>query len=185
MTQAKEEIAYKGKILAIINVHQPNGEVWEIARRSPGVRVIIKNTDGTYKLSNEFRHEHNSHGYRLAGGKMFDHLQDFIQFSKDTDEEKLLVRAKEDAIREAEEELGIKNPQSIRFLEKSVLGSTVEWDLYVFEISDFQQGKPNTHGMEDIEAVDLTKEQIIDAIESGKFNEDRMVPIVLRYLKKS
>ena len=44
MTQAKEEIVYRGKILAIVNVHQPNGEVWEIARRSPGVRVIIKNT---------------------------------------------------------------------------------------------------------------------------------------------
>jgi hypothetical protein len=40
-----------------------------------------------------------------------------------------------------------------------------------------------THGMEDIQSVNLTKAQILESIDSGKFNEDRIVPVLLRYLK--
>ncbi len=181
MSEIKEEIAYKGNILAIVNIHQPNGEIWEVARRSPGVRVIIKNTDGTYKLSNEFRQEHSKRDVRLAGGKVFDRLDEYL--SHQTSGSDILKAARDAAIREAAEELGIINPKNVEFIEKSVLGTTVEWDLYVFELSDFEQGKPNTHGMEDIESINLTKDQILSAIESGEFNEDRIVPVLLRYLK--
>jgi hypothetical protein len=80
MQKPNQEIVYRGKIFVIVKLKQPNGEVWEIARRTPGVRIILKNPDGTYKLSNEFRHEHDSRGYRLPGGKMFDHLEDYLKF---------------------------------------------------------------------------------------------------------
>lgn len=180
---SKETIDYKGKIFAIIKLEQPNGEVWEIARRTPGVRIIVKNPDGTYKLSNEFRHEHSTHVYRLPGGKMFDKLDEFLKFSETASEDDLLKRAELDALREAKEELGIDHAKNIRFIEKAVIGSTVEWDLYIFEISEFEVGEQKTHGMEIIEPVDLTKDQILQAIESGEFNEDRIVPVLLRYLK--
>lgn len=183
---SNQEIVYSGKIFAIVKLKQLNGEVWEIARRSPGVRIILKNSDGTYKLSDEFRHEHGSRGYRLPGGKMFDKLEDYLKFmGEGVTEEKLQARARADALREAEEEHGIcKVPaEKIRFIEKSVIGSTVEWDLYVFEISDFKLTEQKTHGMEDIQSVNLTKAQILESIDSGKFNEDRIVPVLLRYLK--
>jgi hypothetical protein len=61
----------------------------------------------------------------------------------------------------------------------------VEWDLYIFEISDFKVGEQKTHGMEQIEPVDLTKDQILDSIESGEFSEDRIAPVLLRYLKNN
>ena len=180
---SKETIDYEGKIFAIVKLEQPNGEVWEIARRTPGVRIIVKNSDGTYRLSNEFRHEHDSHVYRLPGGKMFDKLDEFLKFSETASEDDLLKRAQSDALREAKEELGVENVKSIRFIEKAVIGSTVEWDLYIFEVSDFSVGEQRTHGMEVIEPVNLTKDQILQAIESGEFNEDRIVPVLLRYLK--
>lgn len=182
---AKETIDYKGKIFAIVKLEQPNGEVWEIARRTPGVRIIVKNSDGTYKLSNEFRHEHGTHVFRLPGGKMFDKLDEFLKFSDTASDDDLLKRAELDALREAKEELGVENVKSIRFIEKAVIGSTVEWDLYVFEISDFEVGEQKTHGMEIIAPVDLTRQQIFEAIESGEFNEDRIVPVLLRYLKNN
>ena len=104
---SEEKIDYKGKIFAIVKFEQPNGEVWEIARRTPGVRIIIKNKDGSYKLSNEFRHEHDSHVYRLPGGKMFDNLEEYLEFNKNATKEDLIRRAEKDALREAKEELGI------------------------------------------------------------------------------
>jgi ADP-ribose pyrophosphatase YjhB (NUDIX family) len=180
-----ESVDYKGKIFAIVKFKQPNGEVWEIARRTSGVRMIIKNPDGTFKLSNEFRHEHQAHGYRLPGGKMFDDLEEYLEFRETATKEDLLERAKQDALREAKEELGIEEVSSIKFIEKSVVGSTVEWDLYVFEISDFKVGEQKTHGMEQIEPVDLTKNQILESIDSGEFSEDRIVPVLLRYLKNN
>lgn len=182
---SKETIDYEGKIFAIVKLQQPNGEVWEIARRTPGVRIIAKNSDGTYMLSNEFRHEHGSHGYRLPGGKMFDVLEDYLSFRETASKEALMKRAEEDALREAKEELGIEKAKNLRFIEKSVLGSVVEWDLYVFEVSDFEVGEQKTHGMEIIEPVNLTKEQVLKAIDNGDFNEDRIVPVLLRYLKSN
>lgn len=180
-----EEIDYRGKIFAIVKLKQPNGEVWEIARRTPGVRMIIKNKDGSYLLSNEFRHEHDSHVFRLPGGKMFDELDEYLKFRESASKEDLMRRAEQDALREAKEELGIENVRSIRFIEKASIGSTVEWDLYVFEISDFEVGEQKTHGLEQIEPINLTKEQILEAIENGDFNEDRIVPVLLRYLKNN
>lgn len=181
-----QEIVYRGKIFAIVKLKQPNGEVWEVARRAPGVRIILKNPDGTFKLSNEFRHEHGSRGYRLPGGKMFDRLEDYLKFiESDPSPEEYIKRAQQDAVREAGEELGVCSvaKSEVKFIEKSVIGSTVEWDLYIFEISDFKVSKQATHGMEDIKPIDLTKAQILESIESGKFNEDRIVPTLLRYLK--
>lgn len=183
MSEVKEEVVFEGKIFQVVQLHQPNGEIWEVARRAPGVRLIVKNPDGTYKLSKEHRHELGKEDIRLAGGKVFDKLREFsayLQSGKDLDDAAELA-----AIKEAEEEVGVYHPQNIKLIEKAALGATVEWDLYVFEISEFQQGEQNTHGMEKIEPVDLTKEQILNAIENGEFNEDRIVPVLLRYLKNN
>ncbi len=181
MSEAKEEVVFEGRIFQLVQLHQPNGEVWEVARRAPGVRLIVKNPNGTFKLSREHRHELGKEDIRLAGGKVFDTLPEFSQFLQSKKD--LSLAAQSAAIKEAKEELGLENIQSIKLIEKSNLGATISWDLYVFEISDFEVGDQQTHGMEQIEAIDLSKEQILDAIENGDFNEDRIVPILLRYLK--
>lgn len=183
MSESKEEVVFEGKIFQLVQIHQPNGEVWEVARRAPGVRLIVKNPDGTFKLSREHRQEHDKEDIRLAGGKVFDTLTEFskyLQSGKD-----LNLAAHEAALKEAKEELGLENIQNIKLIEKNSLGATVKWDLYIFEVSDFEISEQNTHGMEQIEPIDLTKDQIISAIENGDFNEDRIVPALLRYLKNN
>jgi hypothetical protein len=181
---SKENIVFEGKTFWIVQTLSPDGtETWETARRTPGFRLIIKNPDGTFKLSREFRHEHGSEGVRLPGGKVFRTLKEyslFLESGKDIGEE-----IKRSVAQEAEEELGVINPKNTKLIEKSVLGATVEWDLYVFEVSDFELGKQNLHGSEIVKPVDLTKQQILEAIDNGDFNEDRIVPVLLRYLKNN
>jgi 8-oxo-dGTP pyrophosphatase MutT (NUDIX family) len=55
--------------------------VFEIARRSPGVRLIICDKDKIL-LSKEFRKELKGYDYRLPGGKVFDTLKEYNKNKK-------------------------------------------------------------------------------------------------------
>ena len=41
--EVKKEIVFAGKIFEIEQAQQPDGRVFELARRAPGVRLIIPN----------------------------------------------------------------------------------------------------------------------------------------------
>ena len=74
----KENIAFKGRIFEIVQTEQHDGRVFEVARRAPGVRLIIANKDEQkVLLTREFRAELNGWDYRLPGGKVFDTLDEF------------------------------------------------------------------------------------------------------------
>lgn len=179
---SSERVVFEGKIFQIVESHQENGEVWEVARRSPGVRLIVRNPDGTFILSKEHRHELGKEDVRLAGGKVFDKLSQYIEFlNSGGDIEEAVIAA---ARKEAEEELGLRDIKEMSIIGKSVLGATVEWDLYIVEISGFVIDEQRTHGYEIIEPINLTGTEIIDAIKDGSFHEDRMVPPLLRYLNE-
>ena len=71
----KETSLFRGKIIEVVE-KDIEGRKFEIARRSPGVRIIIR--DGNKILiTKEYRYEHNSYDYRLPGGKVFDTLEEF------------------------------------------------------------------------------------------------------------
>ena len=68
-----EEIVYKGKIFEVVRQPMKAGDakvVFEIARRSPGTRLIIIKNDKIL-TSREFRTELDVYDYRLPGGKVF------------------------------------------------------------------------------------------------------------------
>jgi hypothetical protein len=58
-----ENIVYQGRILEIVQ-KEVGGKIFEIARRSPGVRLIILK-DESILLTKERRHEYNGYDYRL------------------------------------------------------------------------------------------------------------------------
>lgn len=178
-----EKITYQGKIVEVVEREVIIGEktkTFELARRSPGVRLIVIKDDTVY-LSKEFRHEVQGYDYRLPGGKVFDTLVEFNEaLSSNTD---ILESAKTAALKEVHEEMGII-ANDIKLFHKSICGATVEWDLYYFIISDFTQENQNLEDGEIIElnpvSIDEAKRMCLD----GRIDEERSALTLLRFLNK-
>src|SRR3989344_3979829 len=156
MKHKDEKIVYQGKIVELIQFPvSSNGKenIFEKARRSPGVRLIIETPDGQFILSREKRHELNlEEDLRLPGGKVFDSLEEYnIFLSNQKEDKEILIKAKEAAIKEAIEEAGIK-PTEIEFLAISKCGATMEWDLYYFVVKKYEEVERN---LKDTELMEI------------------------------
>lgn len=131
-----EEIFARGKLFELVHLKQDDGRVFEAARRAPGVRLIIHDqAAGKILLTKEYRQELGEWDYRLPGGKVFDTLDEFESFRASGND--ILEAAKTKAAEEAQQEAGVEIT-SLELYKKSVLGATVEWDLYIFEANDWQ-----------------------------------------------
>lgn len=131
-----EKIVAKGRLFELVQLEQDDGRVFEVARRAPGVRLIIHDvTKQAILLTREFRHELDAWDYRLPGGKVFDSLDEYEDFRLTNRDIVEAARAK--AIEEAQQETGIEIAE-LEPYKKSVLGATVEWDLHVFEATNWQ-----------------------------------------------
>lgn len=179
-----EEIFAKGNLFELVHVVQEDGRVFEVARRAPGVRLIIHDMSASkILLTKEFRHELGEWDYRLPGGKVFDSLEEFEAHRKSEDD--IVDVAKQQAIREAQQEAGVEI-SSLELYKKSVLGATVEWDLYVFETTDWQlrvEGQELEVG-EKINAdnwvsYDEARRMIFD----GEMKEERISLVLLQWLE--
>lgn len=180
-----EEIFAKGKLFELVHETQGDGRVFEVARRAPGVRLIIVDGEqGKILLTKEFRKELGAWDYRLPGGKVFDSLQEYETFRQSGED--ILVPVESKARAEAHEEAGI-DVKELRFFKKSTLGATVEWDLYVFVSEQWtlhQDGQQLEVG-EQVEAdewfsFDEARQMIIE----GKMQEERIALILLQWIEK-
>ncbi|MCL2037757.1 NUDIX domain-containing protein [Candidatus Saccharibacteria bacterium] len=161
-----------------------NSKGWEKAVRAPGVRIILDDKkSGKILLSQEFRYELNEHDFRLPGGKVFDTLDEYTAFRDNNAD--MLVPAAKRVIAETREEVNydIRAP---RFYDRSTLGATVEWDLYVFVTTDFNETSEDLR--EEDEKDDIasagwyTYDEVRQMIMEKKMQEDRIAMILLRYL---
>ena len=178
-----EKITYRGKIMEVVERKVDIGEktkIFELARRSPGVRLIIVKDNIVY-LSKEFRHEIQSYDFRLPGGKVFDTLVEFNDALSNRKD--ILEFAKGAALKEAREEMGIIT-DNIELFHKSICGATIEWDLYYFVISDFTQENQNLEDGEDIELFPVSTDEALKMCLDGRIDEERSALTLLRYLSK-
>src|SRR6266568_4139362 len=115
-----EDIYAAGTLFELVHVRQPDGRVFEIARRAPGVRVIIADR-AAHKilLTKEFRQELGAHDFRLPGGKVFDSLDQYEDFRKTGDD--IVGPASTKARAEAAEEAGMA-VDDVALFKKSTLG---------------------------------------------------------------
>ena len=183
-TQNSSETIYaSGKMFELVHTAQSDGRVFEIARRAPGVRVLIADRSAKkLLLTREFRRELQAYDYRLPGGKVFDSLTEYEMFRKSGQD--ILVAARQKAEAEAAEEAGI-NVEQLKFLKKSTLGATVAWDLFVFEAikwSERAEGQSLEPGeqIDDIGWYDFTEVQRM--ILAGEMQEERIALITLQWL---
>ncbi len=179
-----EKIFAKGRLFELVQTTQDDGRVFEVARRAPGVRLIIVNReDKKVLLTKEFRSELQGWDYRLPGGKVFDTLDEFEIHRKAGEDilEAAVVRAKN----EGAEEAGV-DIKDLQLFKKSTLGATVEWDLYVFEVIDW---RPTINGQqlekgEQIEADSwFTFAEAEQMILEGKMQEERIALILLQWIR--
>lgn len=184
---SKEEIRYKGKIFEVVSEPvEIDGKTFnfEKVRRSPGVRLIIKDGQGNILLTREFRRELSNFDYRLPGGKVFDSLDEFNEFKQSKGD--IVEKAKQAALKEAKEETGFV-PNALEHHSTSKLGATVEWDLHYFvaSVDRSQQGVQELETGENIEAIWFSKEEVKKLIlEPDKFSEERSVATLMRFLDK-
>lgn len=181
----KKHVVFQGKIFVLEQYPQADGRVFEVARRAPGVRLIIADKKSKkLLLTKEYRRELEAWDYRLPGGKVFDTLQEYEQFLAAGQD--MLVAAQAKAQEEAGEEAGI-DAKELKLFKKSTLGTTVEWDLYIFEATAWQPHKAGQHlgAGERIESDSwfdyaATKDMILN----GHMQEDRVALILLQWLNR-
>lgn len=180
-----ETVFAKGKLFELIHKKQPDGRIFEVARRAPGVRLIIADrVEEKILLTREFRSELNDWDYRLPGGKVFDSLDEY-ESNRSTEsniESTAFKKAKEESVEEA----GII-VDDLSLYKKSILGATVEWDLYVFEVGkwDKADGGQRLEYGEQIETDNwFSYSDVQKLILDGDMQEERIALILLRWIKK-
>jgi ADP-ribose pyrophosphatase len=179
-----EEIFAKGKLFELVHLTQEDGRVFEVARRAPGVRLIIHDeAAGKILLTKEYRRELGEWDYRLPGGKVFDSLDEFEAYRMSGED--IVEIAKTKAIEEAQQEAGVEIAD-LELYKKSILGATVEWDLYVFETDNWQlrvEGQELEIG-EKIEADNwVAYDEARQMALNGSMQEERIALILLQWLE--
>lgn len=179
---------FKGKIIEVIHHDVPfqrDGKAdhytAEMARRSPGVRLLIVDEDKQQiLLTKEKRAEVASEwDYRLPGGKVFDSLDAYLVHAND--DVAMLQFAEQAADKECHEETGLKILDK-KFLHKSVAGATIEWDLYYFLVSAFDVSKQTLESGEVIYPEWYNFDAVKQKCLNGDIQEDRSVAVIFRYL---
>jgi ADP-ribose pyrophosphatase YjhB (NUDIX family) len=177
-----EEITYQGNLIEILHKEVDLGKVkrvFELARRSPGARLIIPKGDSIL-ITREYRHETNGYDYRIPGGKVYDSLAEYkAALSEGAD---IGEAAEAAAVKEAREEAGIE-VTDLSFFHKSVCGATIVWDLFYFVVNEFRETDEQhlEHG-EDITYEFINKEKVQQMCLNGSISEERSALVLLRYL---
>ena len=179
-----EEIYARGKLFELVHMQQPDGRVFEVARRAPGVRLIVADMEAKkVLLTREYRSELGEWDYRLPGGKVFDTLDEYEAHRASSED--ILDAASVQAVREGQQEAGIEIDE-LELFKKSTLGATVEWDLYVFEATKWQA---SAHGQELEVGEKIEADNWVDFDEAkrmilaGDMQEERIALILLQWLE--
>ncbi|MDO8565020.1 MAG: NUDIX hydrolase [bacterium] len=174
---------YTGKIFEIFDREvERDGQkkfTAEIVRRPPGTRLIIVKDDKVL-LTKEYRFEIGEYDFRLPGGKVYDTLEEYKKAL--TSGVNIVEAAKAGAIKEAAEEAGIK-ANNAAFLQKSICGMTVIWELFYFLISDFTQDVQHLEQDEDIQVVWTDRNKAREMCLDGSMKEERSALVLLKYLE--
>jgi len=177
----EDQVVYRGKIFEVIQQHMRidgKNVTYEIARRSPGVRLLIVKNNKIL-LTREYRRELHGYDYRLPGGKVFDTLAPIYRTftypsiptcSRTCSSKTRVPRRNRLSRKEA-------HP-----LETTHAGATIEWDLVYFLVTKTEQATQALEHGERISPHWKTFTQVRTLCLSGKIHEDRSVGVILKFL---
>ncbi|MSR87862.1 MAG: NUDIX domain-containing protein [Candidatus Zambryskibacteria bacterium] len=178
-----DNIKYKGKMFEIFDREiEREGKrklTVEIARRSPGTRLIIAKGNKIL-LTKEYRHEIGEYDFRLPGGKVYESLEEYnAALESDAN---IMEAAKSGAIKEAWEEAGIKT-RDVTFLQKSICGMTIVWELFYFLVNNFDEDVQHLEEDEDIQVEWIDRDKAREMCLNGSMKEERSALVLLKYLE--
>ncbi|KAB1159031.1 NUDIX domain-containing protein [Micromonospora sp. AMSO12t] len=172
-----ERQVFSGRLGEVVHQTQPDGRVFELFRRPPGVRMIFIDGDRVL-LTEEYRSEVNGIDLRLPGGKVFDDLETFTQARRSSAD--LTDAALRAARREAHEEVGL-TVSGVELVTIARAGATVEWDLYYYVVREFTEASdgPQPEEGEQITTRWFHAAEVLDAVRAGRMSEWRSVGVLL------
>lgn len=190
-------IVARGKLGAIVQfpVLQDRGHgyeemTFEKYSRPPGTRLIILR-DNKILLNKERRLELVLGGnsdtashvdWRLPGGKVFDSFSEYeSHIGQEVPQDKILAGAR----KELQEEAHLDTEDLVIF-DKSVCGSSVEWDLYYVIARDAKEFHlPDHNEGEEIEDNGwFTFSEIEAMCKRGDIQEGRSVAVLLKFISQ-
>jgi len=192
----KPKIVFRGKLGAMVQfpVLQDRGHgyekmTFEKFSRPPGTRLIIIR-DNKILLNKERRLElvlgsNNSNtsshvDWRLPGGKVFDSFDEYEQYlGKEIPWKKIIAGAR----KELQEEAHL-DTNNLEIFDKSVCGSSIEWDLYYYVARDTQEFHLSDHneGEEIEESTWFTFSEIETMCKRGDIQEGRSVAVLMKFI---
>lgn len=180
---------FDGVIVQVLQKQVSHGGMHEVARRAPGVRMIIVTPDNKFLISREKRdYLEKGWDYRLPGGKVVDKLSDYLilleKLEQGLDGGDLTPTVQAAVIKESKEEVGItvRNPE---LLHISTSGGTIEWDLWYWLVKDFDRGEQELEHDEEIEIIEMTPYDVAKLSINKEISEDRSRIVLMDYLIKN
>ena len=169
---------FKGDIIEILRKPSMKNRR-EIARRSPGVRIIAITEKNEFIISQEYReYLEKEIDNRLPGGKVVDKLKEYLTIlSAGTLKHQIELAAR----KELSEETGI-TADTIELFCVSTSGGTIDWDLYYYIAKGLTFGTPKPEEDEKIEVLTLSLIDTIDLVLLKQMSEDRSRMVLLDYL---
>lgn len=176
VVSSPERRVFAGKLGEVVHLTQPDGRVFELFRRPPGVRMVFVR-DGHVLLTEEHRSEVDGLDLRLPGGKVFDDLESYAQARQSGGIEAAAHRA---VRREALEEVGLVVSEA-ELVTVARAGATVEWDLYYYVVRDFATAPdgPQPEEGEQITTRWFRAAEVLDVVRAGRVSEWRSVGVLL------
>ncbi len=187
MLGKNSEIKYKGKMFEIVTFEAKPGIDYEVAVRSPGVRLLIEHKRGDevgLLMTKEIRRgrDQNILDYRLPGGKVFENLEEFNKAKENNiDISECALNA---AKLEAEQEAGIHGGD-FTTIGIARAGGSVEWDLYYFHVVNAivdKQDLSEEEKMDNLEVVFLSVKEVFEKLKNKEINEGRSADVLWRWL---
>lgn len=179
-----EKTLFNGRLIQLVEqsfLLQGREVTYELARRAPGVRLLIASQDkASILLTREYRSELNAYDYRLPGGKVFDTLKEYS--AARNNDASIEAAAATKAVGEGAEEAGLAISE-VSLYRTSVCGSTIEWDLYFYEVIAFEDtGVQALEAGEDITVNWFPVAFAFQMALSGQMRDERSAAVFMQWL---
>ena len=165
----KKEYIYNGKILSVRkdDILLPNGNpaIREVVEHSGGSAIYCEN-DGKILLVKQFRYPYNEELYEIPAGKLNE---------GETPEQT--------AIRELEEEGGIKAKKVEKLFEVYPTPAYNNEIIRIFKAQDFTYGKIKLDEDEFLSGEWIEKEEVLKMVNDGRIKDAKTIIAILSQVK--